>query len=78
MYQCISVSVYQYQYLFFSSGEVGPLIGRDVLYLQLLRVLPLWRVGHPHLVTLEDLRRAALPAAGPATVALPVAQLIRL
>ena len=60
--------------LFFSSGEVGPLIGRDGLDLQLLQILPLRGVGHPHLVTLEDLRRAALPATRPAAVAFTVSE----
>ena len=64
--------------LFFSSGEVGPLIGRDGLYLQFLLIFSLGSVGHPHLMTLEDLSSAALSTAGPAAVTLPVAQLIRL
>ena len=65
-------------HLFFSSGEVCPLLGVDVVYELRLCELYLRCVGHPQLVALEDLGRAALATRGPAAVALPVTKLVRL
>lgn len=65
-------------HLFLSSGEVCPLLGVDVVYELGLCELYLWCVGHPQLVALEDLGRAALATRGPAAVALPVTKLVRL
>ena len=55
-----------------------PLLGVDVVYELGLCELYLWCVGHPQLVALEDLGRAALATRGPAAVALPVTKLVRL
>ena len=69
-----SLSKSRKTYQFFCSGEVSPRFDIDILDYFCFFELNFGGVGHPELVTLKDLRRAALPATRPAAVAFTVSE----
>ena len=57
-------------------GEVSPVLLGDGVPGDTVSEGDQWCVVHSDLMTFEDLRRAALLTAGPATVTLPIAELV--
>ena len=72
----LSESLISVFHLLLCPCQVGPLVLLYLIHIGVVLVRPLRCVGDPHLVTLEYLCSTALPTTCPATVCLPIAQLI--